>query len=176
MSSQMSLTPQTPRPLTHPPSMGPANPTTPKQTHRITATPRLSKRSMGTTQSPSLNHVRKGAWLVMMVIMVMMVIWAPTQAMQHPIRPCPVARPTMHSRQLVSALLRAPLGTCLMHHTHHDHLGAYGSERESMSHLQCTVAHELAQQQREEDSVNRIPETCTSKFQAVPLCLTCSCC
>ncbi len=142
MSSQMSLTPQTPRPLSRPPSMGPANPTTPKQTHRTTATPRLSMRSMGTTQSPSLNHVRKGAWLVMMVIMVMMVIWGPTQAMQHPIRPCPVARPTMHSQQLVSALLRAPSGTCLMHHTHHDHLGGYGSERESMSHLQCTVAHE----------------------------------
>ncbi len=142
MSSQMSLTPQTPRPLSRPPSMGPAKPTTPKQTHRTTATPTLSKRSMGTTQSPSLNHVRKGACLVVMVTMVMMVLWGPTQAMQHPIRPCPTARPTMHSQQLVSALLHAPSGTWLMHHTHRDHLGAYGSERESMSHLQCTVAHE----------------------------------
>ena len=136
MSSQTSLTPQTPRPLSRPPSMRPANPTSPKQTHRTTATPRLSKRSMGTTPDPSLNHVRKGPWLVTMVKR------GPTQAMQHPIRPCPMARPTMHSQQPVSALLYAPSGTLLMHHAHRDHLDAYGSERESMSHLQFTVAHE----------------------------------
>ncbi len=130
MSSQTSLTPQTPRPHSRPPSMGPANPTTPKQTHRTTATPRLSKRSMGTIQSLSLNHVRKGGWLVMMVTMVK---WDPTQAMQHPIRPCPMARPTMHSQQLVSALWHAPSGTLLKHHPHYDHLDAYGSGHESIA-------------------------------------------
>ena len=136
MSSQTSLTPQTPRPLSRPPNMGPANLTTPKQTHRTTATRRLSKRSMGTTPDPILYHIKQGAWLVMMVK------WGPTQAMPHPIRPCPMARPTMHSQQLVSTLLHAPSGTRLMHHAHHDHLGAYGSERESISHLQCSVAHD----------------------------------